>query len=763
MVLAGALGLWLGGLSVPEIPLSAGEPVPGQPVAGPASPRLSEVNFVDVLAPPLFMYADPERGGSWEIVEDEVRMSAAAGIHQYVVPISAPWNGKDEIEAVLAPMARVIAADPKAAILLKVNLNPSEDWLRANIGHAAKIGGQTKRYPAPASPLWMKTACEALEVLTTALLEGTYKTRIMGYELCALQDGLWQRPGYDESPASLAGFQEWLRRRYSDDSGLQQAWNNPGAVIDGVAIPSPPDSADTKQVFFTEPIYVDFLQYSSESTADAIAALAVHLKSVTTPATAVFAPYGYTYEQLRNDSGHFGLGVIINSDLDGFAGPVSYSDRGLGGAGALMGPVTSVLFHGKKWLLLDDTRTGVEPNPETGTLARMKGLRSEDVFNVQRRNFATALIHGLGIAWTDPEGKGWLHDEEQWEEFAKMRELYAQVLKGEQDQSEEAAVAAGDLACGRPPFTHTNSLAVVVDELSRFHVRCDEKLHGLLLHQTRDAAVRSGMSTRFYLLQDVLEDRIAPAPVYLFLNVFFLPEDDRQRLHEILRREQAAAIWMYAPGFINGSAAVENISATTRMTVKAFDGAARSGSEFALPGPWVKENEPFGQSEEWAPLFYIDDPEIDTLGRYADSGKTSLAIKFLDEGWASVFAAEPVLTPSVLREILRILEQKLYFRDMSQNSFDASNIGRGLLAIHAQQNGERAIDMGRIYNLQDLFDARIGWPQKRAFVFSMSLGETRLLQLEPLADAEGEAPETDSGTRSEETGPSQIPEDEPES
>lgn len=755
MALAGALGLWLGGLSVPDMPVPAGPPVPGQPAAGPFAARPAEMKYVDPAAPPLYLYADPERGGSWEIYEEEIRMAAAAGVHQHIVPVNAPWNGKEDLESVLAPLDRIVAADPKAAMLLKVNLNPPEDWLRANIDHAAKIGGQTKRYPAPASPVWLAAARAALEVLVKGVQKGPHGARIIGYELAALQDGLWQRPGYDESAASLEGFKEWLRRRYSDDTGVQQAWHNPAATIDSATIPAPPDAKDTKQVFFVQPqnaADIDFLQYTSESTADAIAALTVHLKSVAAPNTIVLATYGFTYEQLRNDSGHFGLGLIINSDIDGFAGPVSYSDRGLGGAGAVMGPVTSVLFHGKQWLLLDDTRTGVAPDPETGALARMKGLRSGDVFNVQRRNFATAIIHGLGIAWTDPESKGWLHDDEQWDEFGKMREIYAQVLAREQAQTESAPTPEPDPACARPPFTHAHSLAVVVDELSRFHVRCDEPLHALLLHQTRDAAVRSGMPTRFYLLQDVLEDRIDPASVYLFLNAFFLPEDDRVRLHEILAREKAAAIWMYAPGYINGAAAVENIGATTRMQVNAFDGPARSGSTFALPGPWVKENEPFGESAEWAPLFYIDDPETDTLGRYADSGKTSLAIKFLDEGWASVFAAEPMLTPPILREVLRILEQGLYFHDTSQNAFDAINVGRGLLAIHAQQNGERVIDMGRFYNLHDLFDARIGWPQTRSFTYSMTLGETRLLQLEPLPTAEGEDAESGPEPAQEEAG-----------
>lgn len=753
LLVAGAagLGLWLGEISVPNAPPPEVVPPPAPGQSGDARPATA-APAIDENAPPLYFYADPERGGEWPIVEAEIGMAAKAGLHRYVVAIDLPWEGETDLDKLLEPANRVVTADPRAALLLKVDLNPPDEWLRANMDHVARIGGQTRRYPTPASPVWLDAARTGLTALIAALNEGPLKGRIIGFVLCALQDGVWQRPGWDESPASLNGFRAWLRGQYVQEEALREAWNNAETSFDSAAIPPALDAPDTQAVFYALPDqapYVDFLRYTAESTADAIAALCVHAKSVAKPPVKIFASYGYTYELTRNDTGHLGLGLIIASDLDGFVAPVSYVNRGLGGAGAVMGPVTSVLFHGKEWLLVDDTRTGVARDPETGVIARMKGLRSEDVFNVQRRNFASALIMGLGVVWSDPEGKGWLHDEEQWEQFGLMYQAYANVLAKEREPITEPAAEPDDPARG---------MAVVVDELSRFYQRCDEKVNELLLHQTVDAALRSGMPTRFCLLQDVLDDRIAPAPVYLFLNAFFLPDDDRQRLHEILTREQASAIWMYAPGYLNGRESAANISATTRMEVKQFDGAARNGSYFILPGPWVGQDEAFGQVQEWAPLFYIDDPKVDVLAKYVDSGKASLGIKFLDEGWTSVYVAEPLLTPPVLREILRILEQPLCFREGAYGFFDSAWMGRGLFALHAQESGERVVDLGRYYDVQDLFDARIGWPQKRSFVMNLNIGETRLMQLTPLplppaedeeATVEGQPPENEPAVTDE--------------
>ncbi|MBP8129373.1 MAG: hypothetical protein KA184_07295 [Candidatus Hydrogenedentes bacterium] len=754
MALAAMLGLWLGELSVPEAPPPEVAPPPAPGLSGGRPAAAAPV--MDANAPPLYFFAEPERGGEWSIVEAEIGMAAKTGLHRYVAAVSLPWAGETDCSALLEPAAHIIQADPRAALLLKVNLNPTDEWLRANMDHAARIGGQTRRYPTPASPVWLDAARAALATLMAALEEDAFKDRVIGLVLCALQDGAWQRPGWDDSPANLNGFRAWLRGQYVQDEPLREAWGNAEVTIDTAAIPQVLEPAATESVFYALPeqaSYSDFLRYTAESTADAIAALCVHVKSAAKAPVKVFAPYGYTYELLRNDTGHLGLGVVIASDLDGFVAPISYANRGLGGAGSFMGPVTSVLFHGKEWLVVDDTRTGVARDPETGEIARMKGLRSEDVFNVQRRNFASALIMGLGVVWSDPEGKGWLHDEEQWEEFGLMYQAYANVLAKEREPAAEAVAETGDPAWGVPPFPHARSLAVVVDEISRFYQRCDETVNELLLHQTVDAALRSGMPTRFCLLQDVLDDRMAPAPVYLFLNAFFLPDDDRKRLHEILTREQASAIWMYAPGYLNGREDAANISATTQMEVKQFDGAARSGSYSVLPGPWAAQDAPFGQAQDWAPLFYIDDPDVDVLAKYVDSGKASLGIKFLDEGWTSVYVAEPLLTPPVLREILRILEQPMCFREGAYGFFDAAWMGRGLLAVHSQESGERVMDLSRYYDVQDLFDARIGWPQKRSFVMNLTIGETRLMQLTPLPlsaygqteqAAEGEAAEGES-------------------
>ena len=263
-------------------------------------------------------------------------------------------------------------------------------------------------------------------------------------------------------------------------------------------------------------------------------------------------------------------------------------------------------------------------------------------------------------------------------------------------------------------------------------VECDRKANEVLLTQARDSALRAGVRTRFFLLRDVLDQRAPAASVYLFVNAFHLRTDERTQLQAELARNRAAAIWMYAPGYFDAVPAVANVAETTQIKVKMFDGPAQSGSVSLLPGRWIAKDEEFGTAQEWDPLFYIDDPQTDVLAKYRASKKGSVAIRFFEEGWASIFCAEPALTPALLRDILGILELRVCFQAGPKKFYDTTCFGPNLFAIHAKETGERIVDLDRVYDVQDLLAPEIGWPRKRTFSLSLKTGETRLLRLTPV-------------------------------
>jgi hypothetical protein len=174
------------------------------------------------------------------------------------------------------------------------------------------------------------------------------------------------------------------------------------------------------------------------------------------------------------------------------------------------------------------------------------------------------------------------------------------------------------------------------------------------------------------------------------------------------------------------------VSTTARITVEPFEKPERAGSRMAIDGRWIRQNETFGYRGVLAPLFYINDNDADVIALFEGSNKPSAAFKTLPEGWTSVLVTEAGMAPQLLREILHILEQHTYFQTTNGRYVDTTYFGEGLMAIHARQVGERAVDLGDYFNVTDLLDPTLGWPERDSFLIQLNHGETRLMKLEGL-------------------------------
>lgn len=727
LVVAAMAGLYLGRVSVGDDPPAA--PRVAQPPAASVRQVDTAPAFVPEergdVSPPVYFWAGHVDEENWSLVGEQVKLAANAGVHQYIVPVSPAWSeSAREASAVqyLERLERYLSWNNRARLLLQVNLNPPVAWFEVHPEAAIQINGNLQPYPSPTSPVWQDAARSALEHLIQTVESGPFRERVQGYVLGALLDERWILPEpHDVSKANEQGFVQWLRQRYGTDVALQHAWGQPEARFDAVTLPQRPDTGDLPRVFLSLPEHqpvVDFLRFCSESVADVLASFASLTARTSTLDPLVGAFYGFGFELLSNSAGHFALDLLLESDLNLLLSPVSYVDRGLGGAGGMMGPIDSWTLRGKQWLILDDTRTGVERDDETGEFSRIKGIRAEDVYEVQRRNFSMALTFGLGLVWADPQAEGWLYDAEQWEHLDRLRAIYANHMRSDEFTApDEDAV-----------------MTVVLDEESRFFQQGEALFNARLLIKGRDAVLRSGIKARFHLLRDVIEWRAPPTPVYLFLNAFHLSEEDRMRLHSRLAQEQASAVWMYAPGYISDAPDVENIGATTGMDVRLFEGAAETGSEYLLTGQHMYPEQYFGSGEAWAPLFYIAPEEnTDFLARYVgQEDKGSVAILTLPEGWTSVYIAEPYPSPALFCEIVRLLEQHVYLHPAERPYYDALFARGGLLALHASQAGKRSLHFGYFCDSEDLIDASIGWLQKDNVMMSLRTGETRLLRHRPI-------------------------------
>lgn len=742
ILMAGALGLWLGSAPrpIPDTPAdraAPGESRPGEPAA--PAPRPT---------PPLYFFANTLPGADLAAVAETVRMAAApektaggadVSLHRHGIVVPLPWPEHGVApETALEPLRVVVEADPLAEVLVRVVLDPPQSWLDAHPDDAARFGETSQSMVSIASDNWMEAVRAGLESLIRDIEGSPEGTHVIGYIPACLENGQWHYVGgYDSSVANADGFRRWLTERYADDAALQAAWKSEEAAIETAAVPEKPETGDQEHVFFdldaARPV-IDYLQYLSESTGQTLVTLVEQIKGVARDGVKVYVPYGYTFELTGNASGHGALAYLLDSAVDGFLSPLSYFDRGQGPTGGFLGPVHSALYHDKQWLLVDDTRTGITRDPETGAFARLPGLRDEDVERVQRRNFAAAVTQGLGLCWYDSAGNGALCDKAIWSRLKGMKAAYMDAWSADITPVESGVLRFPQHPAGGGAEVF---MAVVVDERVRAFQQYDAALNEILLLQGRDLALRLGIPTRFCLLSDVLEGSAPVAPIYLFLNAFRLTPEDRAALHALLTRGQSTAIWVYAPGYMDGeTASAENVSATTLVSVKAFDKAAASGSAIALPGSsvWVSDKDPLGPGGTWRPLFYIDDEETNVLARFTDSDKASVAMTFVDveeghEGWTSIFIAEPSFSAGLLRETLSILDKFPYLRSVPPDGGDVIYFGPNLLAVHANVAGERTFDLGQTYDVEDILERAVGWPRKRTLTLPMRAGETRILRL----------------------------------
>jgi len=727
------LGLWLGRRSArtsrpptfaadlaDELGLPANaalEEPPTPPVAEPPNAPPQE----PPAEPPLFLYASMGREADEDSLVNEAILAAKAGIHRYVLPAALSWEGEaPTADAGLGWVQSVINRDPEAQFLLYLDLNPPKAWLETHREAALTDTSGDVVLPSVAAPAWQSAARQAMDRLVEAVAASGYEDAILGYVLAGLKDGQWRVPQqYRATDACTAAFRAWLARRYGEEEALQTAWNDSDVRFKTAKPPKELTRTDTANVFFLVPrqqAHIDFLEFLSSAAGDAVLAMAAHMKQAAGDEAVVLVPYGYSFGLVENNSGHLALGKLLDGPVDGFVSPVSST----GDAGGFMGPIDSVLRHGKQWFLIDNTcADAAGPDARRG----------------HRRNFAPAVAAGLGLFWEDPGTTDELLDEDTWARFARMREGYQTV------HTAGLPKADNDRLLGPYPAAQfeTPALAVVVDETSRFYQRCDVPLNRELLAGMCDAALRAGVSVQFYLLDDVL-DGTARASVYLFLNAFRLTTTQRERLRTVLDESDAAAIWMYAPGYISeDGASADNVSAAVGMHVKAFGEPEVAGSVCELSGRWVQKDEEFGGRVKRKPLFYVDEEDANVIARYKDSQKTSVAIKFFDSGWTSVFVGEPTLPPQLLKELLRLLGQHIHLRKTPDKGADHTYFGPRVLALSADEPGERVLDLGGLYEITDLLEPHAGWPRNQFITLALRSGETRTFLLTPLEPADNGA------------------------
>lgn len=676
---------------------------------------VTELLIKGVSVPPIFFFGSMEGPKETRRVVSEVQRAAKAGVHIHstLIELPCPIPSDDSVyEVVDQRIQALLDADPQGYVLPRLVFVPVPGWMRQYPNEVVPYADGDQ--PSLASDKFWQEAGDSLENLITHIQRTTYAERIIGYHL---ERGEWFHPadsGFDRSFANREAFRSWLRVKYrNSEAALRAAWFDGQIQFYTVEIPALP--AARPEIAFYEPrkqrALIDFLEFTSELTADRLIGLAQVVKKVTENLALVSLCYGYTFEFAHTFSGHLALGRLLQSDsVDIIAGPPSYRDRLPGEAGSLPSPAGSFRLHGKLFVSENDTKTFLAPPDESPDDFNPRVDSRFGTEQVHLRAIGQALAGQTGVAWMDTWGEGWLDSDDIWQRISGFSTRFQRVI----ENAKQIAAASPDVV-------------VLVDERSLLHVQRGDTFVRRLLQEQREIIQRSGASVGFYLQNDVVSPAFpTDAKMYVFLNPYRVTAEQRAAISEKLQNSGKTLVWMYAVGVCSANGEPdEGAHEIVGITLRRQSWNAEIGSRIADGRHIITEritNRLIGQKERLNPSYAIDDESrsVTVLANYQQSGLPSVAVKTFNS-WKSVFCGEPLLNAELFRGLCRFADVPLY----TPGTDDYVYAGSGFVTLHSVRDGSRPLTLPRSSALYDLSDGRLLIEQTRDFRLTLRAKATR--------------------------------------
>ncbi|CEK12528.1 hypothetical protein CWRG_00072 [Chthonomonas calidirosea] len=666
--------------------------------------------------PPTIFFGNLSEERCEAKVLQEIRQAAKSGIHLHstLIELPCPLSEASEIlEIIDSRLRSILEADPEGFVMPRLVFYPAPGWRREYPLEMSTYADGTTGDPSITSQRFWQECERSLQTLIEHLRLQPWGERVFGYHL---ERGEWFQPadlGFDRSMANRDAFRDWLRERYQGSLiALRAAWFDGDVQFHTAEIPALPTKPDPMRAFFEtrrERHLIDFMEFTSETTARRIISLARAVKRATAYRALVSVCYGYTFEFTHGYSGHLALDrLLAERCIDLICGPPSYRDRKPGGAASFPAPVDSMWLHGKLWLSEDDTKTHLALPNKTPDDFNPRLTDARQTEQAQLRTIGRALVHRTAVGWMDLWGEGWLDDEAIW----KRLKLFASIVS----------------APGIP--RKDPEVVVLIDEKSLLHIQRGEGFFRRFTIEMRDVVQRCGVEYGLYLQSDVTSPNFpTDGKLYIFLNPFRLTTEQRAAIREKLHSGKKTLVWLYAPGTCEAKP-----RASSGMEETAFDVV---GLRLRLQ-PWssemgsrvVQTSHPiterltdleFGYRERLNPSFYVDDPDAIVLAEYIETGLPSVAVKQLGD-WKSVFIGETVLPLELLRGICRFAGVHLWVSE-GEHIVEA---GSGWIVLHATQDGRCVLRLPAPTALYDLAQCRLLSQETAEYALHLRQGTTYL-------------------------------------
>ncbi len=684
--------------------------------------------FIDAAPQPgLIFYTNTPRGAEQQIAE-----FAAQAIHTFTFPVPDFWLGPAtyDFSQLDLQLRALLAADPRARCLLRINLDPPPWWrtqypeeMRRHWAPDGRIVPETSGGAAFASQRWQADTMAAVRALLTHC-ETHYTEQVIGYHPGAAGSFEWSYSWHftqsDFSAPQEQAFRQWLRTRYAGRvEALRAAWQAPDVTFENAAISRTRLRQPAQTCLFdphTERASIDYLEFHSWQVAEAALYFCREIKAALSAAgrrKLVGLFYGYRFFCLPSgkhyqNAGHNALARILAApEVDFLSSPYTYYERHAGGIFLSQAIAGSIRRHGKLNFMEDDTRTSLTP-PRV-CVGRCPDLRRTR--GVLQRNAMAALAQGAQLWWME-HGRGWFSDPELLADIGRMSRLWSQQLQ--------------------EPWVSAAQIAVIVSEQSAWHLRQDDALSDTMVSNQMAAITRIGAQADVFLADDLElvfgQGQGQQYRLVIFLDAFYLTPAQRTAIRQLVARAGRTLLWMYGAGLATENGlAPEAQSALTGIGVRLSPLPATLHVATDVTGTRLL----YGTERRMGPILYGDDPQAEVLGwlqaipgSWIDSINQIvvdypglLARAFAD--WRSIVSHAPGMPAAVLRALALQAGVHIFASTGDQVSASAN-----LLALHAWSDGPRQLHFPAEVDLYEPFSGASLARACQTFTVTLQRGDT---------------------------------------
>ncbi|MEX0330464.1 MAG: beta-galactosidase [Puniceicoccaceae bacterium] len=694
------------------------------PQSGPRSSRVEMVNGRPMIIingepvyPMIHSLTDvPSGRWSWEeLPQHNIRNFGQAGIRLFQLDISLEhiWTAPDKWDLTPArkQVAGVLEVCPEASVIFRFHVRAPRWWLKAHpeewVVYADTDYKEEQAYQllriiehdnnpvrrvSMASRKWREAITKKFQQFLNefaATLEGD---ALAGIQVANGVYGEWHNWGFfdnepDVSEPMNVAFREWLRDKYGSDAALQSAWNDPQASFDKATTPDMTER-QTEGILRDpqkERPVIDYYACMHQVVADNIIHFAGIVKAHWPRPIITGTFYGYYFSTFGRQAagGHLQLQRILKADcIDYLSGPQAYEPEAieLGEVYRSRSLILSMRLHGKLWL----DEMDVEPKIPILKDEDYEERVQQSVADV-RRNTAFTYTKGMGLWYYDfnisgVDLDGYCHflsgSQGNWDHPVVMDQI-----RQMQELFQERALAE--------PYTSEADVLFVFDTDSLYYsaslVGADPVTPTLIDYCTL-AAFRSGTIFDPVHLDDLPLVDLDHYKTVVFGNTYVLTKEEREFIHEKVAKNGRHLIWFHAPGYIDETSGCADTAFTSFLT--GMDLKVLTPDQVPVIRGQLDDNEPFEYrlgDKPLHPLLAVNDPEAESVARFAATGDCAIARKRFPDH-TSWFVSLPGREREPLCSILRATGAHVYGHS---DAFFYG--GGGILVLHTLTGGSKTV------------------------------------------------------------------------